>query len=344
MTKDMIPMTNEATIEKRATERLNEANAALERARQRAEAESKRAEAEMRDLEKLEADLEARRKAAEAARIARIEAEQAIEEAEKKARYAEADLPQERVTIEVATLTANRVLSAFDLFRGEGKFADQPRESIREATQRFWESIDAARDRLLTQEIDQDARQIVLCTEGVIHACERWEADVTATTDPHEVAAPMGDCPADPECRHLAKFERDLRRCLAGEKPNVILDRAGDLIRERLSFEQIAKTLTFIRPNGSICYETLSLYIDTADRKATPEFLAVHWLGARTFETAWQRRQMTVESRRERRNQNFAASAHGADRPNREPYEVPSGETDPLAESVTAYANRFANT
>tara|TARA_R110002072_G_scaffold303064_1_gene492439 strand:- start:4581 stop:5588 length:1008 start_codon:yes stop_codon:yes gene_type:complete len=332
------------TNERHANERLNEANAALEAARQRADEESKRAEAEARELEKLEADLEARRKTAEAARIARIEAEQAIAEAEKKARYAEADLPQERVTIEVATLTANRVLGAFDRWRGDGQYAEQPRESLQDSTQRFWESIDAARDRLLTQEIDQEARQIVLCTEGVIHACERWEADSTAVTDPHEVSDSMGVCPADSECRHVAKFERDLRRCLAGDKPNVVLDRAGDLIRERLSFEQIAKTLTFIRPNGSICYETLSLYIDTADRKATPEFLAVHWLGARTFETAWQRRQMTVDARRERRNRNFAASAHGADRPNREPYAGVAGETDPIAESVTAYANRFANT
>lgn len=332
------------TNERHANERLNEANAALEAARQRAEAESKRAEAEARELEKLEAELKARRDAADAARIARIEAEQAIAEAEQKARYAEADLPQERVTIEVATLAANSVLDAIARFRGEGKYAEQPRESLQESTQRFWETIDAARDRLLTQEIDQEARQIVLCTEGVIHACERWEADVTATTDPHEVSSPMGDCPADSECRHVAKFERDLRRCLAGDKANVVLDRAGDLIRERLSFEQIAKTLTFIRPNGSICYETLSLYIDTADRKATPEFLAVHWLGARTFETAWQRRQMTVDARRERRNQNFAASAHGADRPNREPYAWSAGEINPIAESVTAYANRFANT
>ncbi|MCC9644986.1 hypothetical protein LOC71_22140 [Rhodopirellula sp. JC740] len=331
------------TIEQRATERLTEANAALEEARQRADEEAKRADAEAKELEKLEAELKARREAADAARIAKLEAEKAIAEAEKRARYAEADLPQERVTIEVATLTANRVLDAFDRFRGDGKYSEQPRESLQESTQRFWDVIDAARDRLLTSEVDDDARQIVLCCEGVIHACERWEADVTATTDPHEVSSPMGDCPADQECRHVAKFERDLRRCVAGESPNVILDRAGDLIRERLSFEQIAKTLTFVRPNGSICYETLALYIDTADRKATREFVSVHWLGGRTFETAWQRRQMTVDSRRKRRNESFAASSHGIFRPNRHPYAGPASEADPITESVTAYANRFAN-
>ncbi|PHQ35170.1 HlyD family secretion protein [Rhodopirellula bahusiensis] len=285
---------------------VEDANAVLEEARRRREATEQQVTGSQAELDRLNAEAAAKKQAIDAARQARIDADAELQKAAEQARIAEANLPQNRVTLETAEVTSSRVLSAFDEFRRESEFADNQDLPITESSKKFWCAIDNARDRLLTTDVDDDASAIVLGVEGIVLACERWEEDRKNLWETEIPPSELGDCP--PENHRVEKFERDLRRLLAGESPTFTLPMIGDLILEGLSFRQIAQRLNYLRPSGVVCLETLAVLVDTFDRQDGPEFISVHWMGARTFETAWKRRQASIESRRKRRNLSIASS------------------------------------
>lgn len=257
-------------------------------------------------LAEIEAEIERNRRRVtethsrlEAARLARAQIEVDLERTA-------AEIMPDRITAAVATAVAESVIQAFDDYRLVGwddrpKNADGKRDipSIDDRAIAFWRCIDRARDRLATTDVSDDAREMVLVTEGVILACERWElirsgrlpADESMTGLPPS----LGDCPADN--RPTVALEDDLRRILRNEPPKPF-ESLGSIVAQRVSPDQAAKMINILLPDGSVCWGTLGQLIDTADLPC-PGYLCIRFYGAYALGTAWRRRQAAVMPRRE---------------------------------------------
>ena len=231
------------------------------------------------------------------------------EEAERKAeldlRRAQANVMPDTVTRDVAIEVAETLLAAFETYR------TNPEELAGQVLSDFgWDAIDAARDRLLTTEVADDATLITLAVEGVISATERWEAACSGMIGGAMAGSVESLGPHPIGNRRVETLEGELRSIIDGAEPKK-MESIGRLISEKIDVNQIARMFGLIEANGASALSHLGQIIDSGC-VAQPSYLCVRWHGTLSFEEAWQRRQAWVPRRRKFKSDHYMASSHGS--------------------------------
>ncbi|WP_345323147.1 hypothetical protein [Novipirellula rosea] len=258
-----------------------------------------------------EADLVAQQQRIADARAKLERQAREIEQAELEVRRKQAEIPAERVDLATATDVAGKLHAAFENYRHPG---DEPEQVLADAV---WDAVDDARDRLLTDDVDDQARALVLAINGVTMACERWElcrsGQILPASGIDLDTAGLGSSPAT--SRRVESLEKEMLAVLSGEQPPKT-ESIGRLVGEGIDTRQICKMIRLVNPDGSSALGVLGQIIDSGDR-AQPSWEHVRWFGTLDFDTAWERRQADIPRRKQLKSDHYAASAHGSVRPNR---------------------------
>lgn len=267
-----------------------------------------------RDQEaKLAEDAEKLRKQAVERETFRKSLEREIARAEREAVDQQRRIPPAPVTAEVATEVAQSLLHAFDDVSdsSDGKPAEQRADSL-------WAAIDDARSRLLTDQVDEDARAIVVAVEAVIKACDEWET--ARSPDFQNVRGHDGEPLTDIRGQIFPGGSSVVRRLLSelimvlgGEMPSHAIEGIGELIGQNVSINQLARMHQLLLPDGSPDLETLGFLIDRGLGAAGFYREANHWAhikrsGALNHADAWAIRSGSLERRREANHNRPGAS------------------------------------
>jgi hypothetical protein len=246
------------------------------------EAEEREAAEELRvaeqEAEKQKAKIEAAK-----AEIAHKASER--HRAERAERLAQAQVRPERVTKAVAVEVANELLATSDWFRSP----ESAKENEVRAIEFFWQSLDKATSRLLTDQVDENAIEITLAIEGYASACERWTLHKGGRMAPasHQDREGLGVCPVGN--RRVDAIEQELRSVLAGEKPVAIKESFGALIAQGLDIDQIGRIYGFVYPTGAVARDYFGAFIESGEF-AHPCFEHIRWMGCGTITSAWAQR------------------------------------------------------
>lgn len=210
------------------------------------------------------------------------------------------------ITHKTAIEVAQALLRAFE-------DVDQPREGssapVGQRAAQLWDAIDDARCRLLTADVDEDARATVLAIEGVVDACDDWErhrqpaaieargadgkplVDLQMQTFPHESSL-------------VRQLTAELQRVLDGEEA-APLEGIGRLIADGVSLRQISLMHGLVMADNSPDMTAIGSLIERA-LAGTPRFFEEvnSWshlkrLGAMNAADAWAIRAANLQSRRE---------------------------------------------
>ncbi|QDV54916.1 hypothetical protein Mal33_08820 [Rosistilla oblonga] len=168
---------------------------------------------------------------------AQRELDEQRERLEREAIDRQRELRPDHVDRDVAASVATDLLDAFEAVHvTEAEMVGPDRRA-----ERLWDAIDDARCRLLTDDIAEDARPVVLAIEGVIEACDFFES--FRRPEFGAARAADGEPPRDirawafPEQSGIVRKSLDeLRRELSGEAAPPPIEGVGELIGQNVTF------------------------------------------------------------------------------------------------------------
>lgn len=281
-----------------------------------AKAKQTAAEQAAADMESALADLADKKRQLEAAeeqlrrdRLQALKDQKAAELEEKKAALM---IEPEPVTLEVARQLAKRMLVAFECETTLAEIEPRPEPLTSEE---LWTVVDEVRAKLLTQKVDQDARELVLGVEGVIQICDRWEHFRAGhvRTDVGGDGYGLGRDPRD--CRPVKRLVKELRAMFDGKEPQKS-ESIGTLVSQGLDFNQVSRMLGMIDPTGNPDLPAIGTLCDRG-RAAGPSWNCWRWRGCWDLGSAWAARQADVPVIRSRRANEVGGIAMGSHRPGR---------------------------
>jgi len=176
----------------------------------------------------------------------------------------------------------------------------------------LWSTADDVRCRLLTSAVDDDAREIVLATEGVILALDEWESARSPEyndnlDDEKRQRLEIRDIrvqlrPGDSE--RISRRVRELRLILDGQTPPPVAERIGELIAQGVSTNQICRMLGLMRVDGTPSLADLGSIIDGALLQFGYYDGVARWhhqacTGLMDFDSCWLWRQSELSRRRQ---------------------------------------------
>ncbi|WP_417745972.1 hypothetical protein [Rosistilla oblonga] len=205
------------------------------------------------------------REQAEANTKAQRELDEQRERLEREAIDRQRELRPDHVDRDVAASVATGLLHAFEAVHvTEAEMVGPDRRA-----ERLGDAIDDARCRLLTDDVAEDARPIVLAIEGVIEACDLFEA--FRRPEFGAARAADGEPPRDirawafPEQSGIVRASLDeLRRELSGEAAPPPIESVGELVGQNVTFRQICEMHGMLLPDGSAYIGALGQLIDRA--------------------------------------------------------------------------------
>lgn len=253
--------------------------AARSHSRSRTDAESRAAEAR-RQLAALEQQIADDERAA-------AEAAAAEEQSRRQAADAERMRPPAPVSLKVARAQAAKLLEALSPARDTDAEVPDPAGQ--------WVAIDDVRARLLTSEVADDARSVIIAVEAIVQAADDWELARS------KGASIVGSRPST--SAGIKTLIDELQSILAGEAPrNKVPEGIGTLIGQDVPPSQIALMIGCRRPDNSADVPLLGVLIDRGLKAAGFDEVAslthTRHLGAINSDDAWTSRQATVEERR----------------------------------------------
>jgi len=272
-----------------------------------ARAEAAKIASERAAAEKTASDL---REALEKLRQEQLAAEAAaakIAEAESRAKQAAVDaerqIEPDQVTVDIARSLAETLVAAFEACDDGDANKTVPM---------LWSTADDVRCRLLTSAVDDDARALVLATEGVILALDEWESarspEFNDTLDDEKrQRLEIRDIrhqfrPADSE--RISRRVRELRLVLDGQSPPPVAERIGELIAQGVSLNQICRMLGLMRVDGTPSLSDLGSIVDGALLQFGYYDGVARWhhqacTGLMDFDSCWLWRQAELARRRQ---------------------------------------------
>jgi exonuclease VII large subunit len=156
----------------------------------------------------------------------------------------------------------------------------------------WWEKLEDARCRLHSNEVDEDARSLVLAAELVVGAADHWsEHRATAEFGHRFSRTPRGD-------HRVQNSVTELQRELAGD-PVPQMESMFALFEANVDSQQMAKMLGIVTVDGTGDTEALARFFDRlAERAGIQErrSLAVKKYGALDDADAWQMRAQRIEN------------------------------------------------
>lgn len=280
---------------------LDEVQAAEQRLN-KLESQRERADGEIARKQKLAQQLD---REIAAAQKARSKARSEIVGAKEEKRFAEARRPQSAVTYKIALGIAEGLIEAASVYRENPK---QLKET--DLNDNLWESIDSARTRLLTEEINEDCRLIVVAVERVIRIADNWERSRLDSGFKGSVSGySIG------ENSRFKKAVTELQSIL-NDEPVPTMSAIGLLVTQDLGLDGIARTLDLVLVDGKPDLHSLADLIDSRC-EVRPSWACIRSWGVTDVGAAWARRQADVERRQRIPFKNPGSSAHGASRPGR---------------------------
>ncbi|QDV66967.1 hypothetical protein Poly24_06570 [Rosistilla carotiformis] len=196
---------------------------------------------------------------------AQHELDEQRERLEREAIDRQRDLRPDHVDREVASSVATDLLDAFEAVHvAEADMVGPDRRD-----ERLWDAIDDARCRLLTDDIAEDARLVVLAIEGVIDACDLFESfrRPEFQNPRNSDGEPLRDIRAwaFPEQSALVRSSLDeLRRELSGDDAPNPIEGVGELVGQNVTFRQICEMHGMLLPDGSADIGALGQLIERA--------------------------------------------------------------------------------
>jgi hypothetical protein len=294
------------------THNLEDTKAALEAAIRRRIAIEAEEQVAAEALRVAEQEAEQQKAKIEAAKAAIAHKASERQRAEREQRLAEAQIRPEPVTKTVAREAATELLGVIDWYT----CPESAKENETQAIEFVWRSLDKATSRLMTDEVDEDAIEVVLAIEGYASACERWALHKGGRMAPasHQDREGLGVCPVGN--RRVDVIEAELRAVLAGEKPKVIKESIGQLIGQGLDLDQICRVFGFVFPNGAAARDHLGAFIESGEF-SHPCYEFIRWMGAGTIASAWAQRLSDLPGRIDRNIQKHAQLASSSGMPER---------------------------
>jgi len=286
----------------------------IEAAKQRRETAAEKLERLTEQANEANAEIKAMKEAIAASDAAEIEARKKIIDAERR-------IAPPPVTLEIAKEAAARLIDSF-----EEKPKQQPSHltpayepeptNIEERAKQTWDTIDDVRCRLLTEEVADDARRIVMAVEAVVAACDEWERQRIPQTLNYDESNVRSM--SVPQHSGLVKaLMSELKRVLEGTVPNRV-EPIGELIAQNVPLQQICKIYGFMKPDGREDLSSLGSVIDSAlsaggfyyDNSGS-QWLHLRRMGAITPKQAWTSRQNFVGQRKQIAENMPGAAARG---------------------------------
>ncbi len=181
------------------------------------------------------------------------------------------------------------------------------KKSIEQTAADLWRVIDDVRCSLLTPQVDDDARPIVLAIEGVIDICDSWERMRRPEVAGSLVAngEPMRDIRHEsfPSSSTVVMgIVGELRNVLAG-KSTTPIEGFGELLQQNVSLNQACRMHGLALPDGSPDLATLGMLIDRAlgvvgFYREINAWTHLKSMGAMNAADAWAIRSSMLEERR----------------------------------------------